>query len=81
MTNPPSPADARLKIVRTMQSLFLEMFAENDEEGVPLEGRDLEDAQTLVDEIVLELLDVLGLEVVSADSDGSMLVKLTPETD
>ena len=81
MTNPPSPADARLKIVRTMQSLFLEMFAENDEEGVPLEGRDLEDAQTLVDEIVLELLDVLGLEVVSADSDGSMLVKLTPEID
>ena len=81
MTNPPSPADARLKIMRTMQSLFLEMFAENDEEGVPLEGRDLEDAQTLVDEIVLELLDVLGLEVVSADSDGSMLVKLTPEID
>jgi hypothetical protein len=81
MSQPPSPADARLKIMRSMQSLFSEMFAETDEEGVPLEGRDLEDAQTFVDEIVLELLDVLGLEVVSVDGDGSMMVKLTPEAD
>ena len=74
-------ADSPHLLIPQMKAQFLIAVAENDEEGVPLEGRDLEDAQTLVDEIVLELLDVLGLEVVSADSDGSMLVKLTPETD
>lgn len=70
-----SPADARMAIMRSLQSMFLEVL-DNDEDGAPLEGEQLEMAETLADEMSLEVLETLGLEVVSVDADGSMLVRV-----
>lgn len=69
-----SPADGRLAIFRTINQFFSDSLGA----GSP----DRSDRERAEDERVAEiisndLLDVLGLEVVSVDDDGSMTVRIT----
>lgn len=68
-----NPSDARLQVHRRVRSLLLEVLAED----APLTPQD----EDLATELGAEVLDVLGLEVLELDGDGSMLVRLRLEAD
>jgi hypothetical protein len=67
-----SPADARLNITRTIKNLLIEILS--DGTSTPLDADVL-----LAEELSLELLDVLGLEVVEVHENNTVTVLLSPE--
>lgn len=77
-----SPADARLQIMRVLQSLFIETLGTvPNADGTGLSAKQQADDEDFANELALETLDTLGLEVVSVDADGSFTVRLVPEVD
>lgn len=69
-----SPADARLAIMRLVRGLFIEILATED---AGPEG--LESDAIIAEELSLELLDVLGLEVLEVHENNTITVLLSPE--
>ena len=72
---PTSPSDGRLAIMRTLRALFLDSLAA---EGSSSKQRSQD--EQFADDLSAEILDVLGLQVVAVDDDGSMTVRITPES-
>lgn len=70
-----SPADARLAIMRLIRALFMEILATED---AGPEG--LESDAIIAEELSLELLDVLGLEVLEVHENNTITVLLSPES-
>lgn len=70
----PSAADLRLRIYRKIRTLFVDLLGE----GAGQRSQDQISAdEEIADELCADLLESIGLSVVSADEDGSMLVRLT----
>jgi len=77
-----SPADARLGLARLLESLFIEVLANDvNADGTPLSAAQLEADEAFAVELSVEVLETLGLSVLSVDEDGSMLVRLEPDVD
>lgn len=72
-----SASDARLTVFRKIRQMFLDLI--NEGSGQRSEKQVAEDEQ-LVEELSTEMLEVLGLEVISVDDDGSMVVRLNIES-
>lgn len=74
-----SISDGRLAIMRCLQSLFLDIQESDSDENVT--PASLARDEEFASEMGLEVLDTLGLEVLSVEEDGSIIVKLTLEED
>lgn len=76
MSEPMTPADARLAVMRHIEQLLNEILEEDDPKRSP--AQTTEDQQFATD-LSLEILDILGLQVQTVDEDGSMTVTLRLE--
>lgn len=74
-----SPADGRLTVMRALEALFMEVLEDEDEpERSPAQ---LAEDQQFASDFSLEVLELLGLEVLTVDGDGSMMCRLRLEDD
>lgn len=76
MSKPPSPADARISVMRALQALFTDLLDDGDDE-VAISEEERDRRAYIADELSLEFLDTLGLEITSVDADGSFVAKIT----
>lgn len=77
-----STADARLKIMRLLQSLYVEVLGTvPNADGTAISTKQRDEDEDFANELALETLETLGMEVTSVDSDGSFMVVLRPEFD
>lgn len=72
-----SPSDARLVVLRSLRSLFLDVLSADGAKG--RSAAEQEQDERYAEELGLEVLETLGLFVESVDEDGSMLARLRPE--
>ena len=79
MPVPASPADARIAIMVTLKDLFMDLLSGDDDLDTDLTPKEVAVIEQLADEMSLEFLDVLGLDVVSVEEDGSILARLSLE--
>lgn len=68
--------DARMSIFRSVRNFFLDAIAAG---STGRSDKEIAADESVADAISNELLDVLQLEVIQADEDGSMLVRITPD--
>lgn len=82
MSDAVSPADARMAVMRSLQSLFVEVFSEQlNPDGSPATPAQLEQDEDFASELALEILETLGFDVLSVDADGSMTVRVLLDED
>jgi hypothetical protein len=71
-----SPADGRLAIFRSIQRFFVDALGAGTPNRTPKEEKEDERVAEVVSNDLLEMLD---LQVVSVDEDGSMTVRIHPQ--
>ena len=74
---PLSPSDARLVVLRSLRSLFSEVLGADRPKGASQD--EIAADEQYAEELGVEVLETLGMTVISADDDGSFLVRLHPE--
>jgi hypothetical protein len=70
-----SPADGRLAIFRSVQRFFVDALGAGTPDRTPKEEKEDERVAEVVSSDLLEMLD---LQVISVEEDGSMTVRVHP---
>jgi hypothetical protein len=68
-----SSADGRLRVYRKIRNLFVDLLGQD---GGQRSDEQLEADGQIAEELCTDLMESIGLTVVSTDDDGSMLVRL-----
>lgn len=76
MSEPMTPADARMAVMRHLEELFNEILEDDSESRSDAQ---VEEDKQFATDLSLEVLDAIGLQVVAVDEDGSMTVTLRLE--